>query len=484
MSNYYHGIRVLEEATPLAVPVTGTAGLQVIFGTAPINLAKSPYKAVNIPFLCNNFAECTETFGYSDDFDKYTLCQSMNINFKVIAVAPIILINVLDPKKHFKKNAPTQITVIAKQAVVGTKGILLDSVVVKDGETELEAEKDYILSFNDDGFVIITFLAGGAGEALSKVTVESNSIDPDAVTKEDLIGGYDITEGKETGIETVRQVYPRFGMTPGLLLAPGWSHYPEVGAVLAAKCERLNGVFRTECLIDLDTEKAKVYTECKSVKEESGFGDAHQAVLWPMLKLGDKIYAYSAVFGALTAYTDASNDDVPNLSPSNRILGVSGAVLKDKTEVVLDQDQANTLNGQGIITSLNDGGWKTWGNNTACYPRIIDPKERWLCCRRFFSWWGNTFIINYKEKVDNPGNKVLIESICDSENVRGNSYVSQGKCAGARMEYLESENTVENILDGKIQFRQYLAPFTPAENIVNTISFDPEMLKAALTGGQ
>ena len=42
---YNHGVRVKEQATSLVTPVTGTAGLQVIIGTAPVNLAADPYKA-------------------------------------------------------------------------------------------------------------------------------------------------------------------------------------------------------------------------------------------------------------------------------------------------------------------------------------------------------------------------------------------------------------------------------------------------------
>ena len=186
----------------------------------------------------------------------------------------------------------------------------------------------------------------------------------------------------------------------------------------------------------------------------------------------------------MTAYTDASNDDVPNLSPSNKLIGITGLCLEDGTEVTLDQPQANLLNGQGIITAINDSRWKSWGNNTACYPANTDPKDRWFCCRRFFSWWGNSFILTYKQKVDEPGNYRLIESIVDSENIRGNSYVSQGKCAGARIEFSEDENPVTDILNGKIQFHQYLAPYVPAEDILNILEFDPDMLSAALNGGE
>ena len=37
---YKHGVYNTEQATSLTVPIQGSAGLQVIFGTAPIHLAR------------------------------------------------------------------------------------------------------------------------------------------------------------------------------------------------------------------------------------------------------------------------------------------------------------------------------------------------------------------------------------------------------------------------------------------------------------
>ena len=48
---YKHGVYVSEQETSLTVPIEGTAGLQVIFGTAPCNLADTPADAVNTPKL-------------------------------------------------------------------------------------------------------------------------------------------------------------------------------------------------------------------------------------------------------------------------------------------------------------------------------------------------------------------------------------------------------------------------------------------------
>ncbi|MFR7629547.1 MAG: hypothetical protein ACLUZ6_02335 [Lachnospira eligens] len=86
------------------------------------------------------------------------------------------------------------------------------------------------------------------------------------------------------------------------------------------------------------------------------------------------------------------------------------------------------------------------------------------------------------KKVDDPGNYRLVESIVDSENVRGNSLVSQGKCAGAKIVYSKEDNPVGNIVNGNVVFRQYIAPYTPAEYILDILEFDPTMLEAALGG--
>ncbi|MCD8294680.1 MAG: phage tail sheath family protein [Clostridia bacterium] len=485
---YNHGVRVLEQDTSLTTPIEGTAGLQVVFGTAPVNLADDPYAATNVPVIAYSYAEAVSQLGYSSDFKNYTLCQSISANFQVFSVAPVIFVNVLDPKKHIKANddATVEVNAAYLQATVETAGILMDTVKVMAGETELVEDTDYVMSFDDDGYLVITLTSDGAGASATELTVSSTSIDPTAVGYADIVGGYDSSTGAETGLELIRQVYPKFGMTPGLILAPGWSQYPTVAAAMNAKRTEINGYFRAEAILDMDCSAsgATKYTDCNEWKNNNGYTYEGCVLLWPQVIIGDAQYAYSAIYGAALAYQDASNDDVPNLSPSNVSIGISGVVTEDGTEVMLDQTQANVLNGQGIVTAINVNGWRIWGNNSACYPSTTDPKERWFNIRRFFTWWGNSFILTYFQKVDDPANYRLIESIVDSENIRGNAYVSQGKCAGIRVEYLESENPITDILDGKVQFHIYLAPYTPAEDIVATLEFDPDMLEAALSGGE
>ncbi len=484
---YYHGVRVLENSTSLTTPIVSTAALQVVVGISPVNLAEKPYESTNVVKLAYSFSEAAAAVGYSNNLKDYNLNQSINATFKQFAVAPIVLINVLDPTKHKEAIAKETCIVDTLQATVKIEGILLDTLVVENGETTLQADIDYVTSFDTEGYVVITLLESGAAKEATSLSVSADKIDPSKVTINDIIGGYNVSTGKESGLELIRQVYPLFGITPGLISSPGYSKNPSVAAVMAAKCLNINGLFTCECIVDLDSTKdgATKYTDVKTVKEKSGLVSCHVEPVWPKVKIGDEVYYYSAIYSALIAYVDANNDDVPNLSASNKAIPITGLCLDDdeNSEIVIDQNQGNLVNSFGVVTAINFNGFRSWGNNSAAYPAITDPKDRWFCCRRFFSWWGNSFILSYFQKVDDPSNTRLIEAICDAENIRGNSYVAQGKCAGARITYNEDENPITQILDGKIQFKQYLAPYTPAEDILNILEFDPTLLEAALSGG-
>ena len=72
--SYYHGVRVLEAPTRVAAPNSGTAGLQVVIGTAPVNMAADPSAVVNVPVLVKNFEEAKKLVGYCDDFANYNIC--------------------------------------------------------------------------------------------------------------------------------------------------------------------------------------------------------------------------------------------------------------------------------------------------------------------------------------------------------------------------------------------------------------------------
>lgn len=474
MATYTHGVIIYESATPIIPPVVADSAVQVAIGTAPVNLGASENPL--LPQVAYSYDEAINKMGYSTDFKNYTLCEVIKASFEVYNVAPVIFINVLDPKSHVKSVTTAAAHMVEKIAVVEEEGILLDSVTVKneDSTTTYEAEQDYILAFKDGYLVIDANIDGSAITADSQtLTLSYKQLDPSKVSKSDILAG----------IQKISQVYPRFSITPGLLLCPGWTDDPEIYMALTAKTVNLNGMFRCMVLADISTQDAPTYDKVNEEKNGNGITNIHSIAMWPMCTIGDTVYHMSAVAGAHIAFVDYQNENVPYVSPSNKEFKISGLCDYTGEEIILDKEHADLLNGQGICTAINMNGWKFWGNRTAGYPSTTDPKDSWIPVRRMFSWWGNTFVLTYYQKVDDPMNRRLIESVVDSENIRANGFKSRQQIADAQISFNIEDNPQTDLLNGIIRFRQLLTPFPPAETIINTLEFSADALTEALSIG-
>lgn len=152
---YRHGIYSKEEPTSITPPVIidGNSGLCVCFGCAPSHLATNPVKP-NTPILCYNYNEAVSQLGYSNDFDKYTICETMSVFYVLFGVAPVVFVNVLDPAKHYSEAELTAEGIAHTPANLGTEA-LLDSLVVTSGEdvepTELVKNTDYSIETVTEG---------------------------------------------------------------------------------------------------------------------------------------------------------------------------------------------------------------------------------------------------------------------------------------------------------------------------------------------
>lgn len=183
MAGYQHGVYTYEVPTSIVPPVKSTAGLTVIVGTAPIHLTDDPAALVNKPMLGYTYSECVKKMGYLDDFDSYTICEAISSHFALFAVAPIVMINVLDPDKH-SETGSEKVTITKNEGILKVTGVLKSTVVIKDkdGDNPYDA-KDYELEFDDDGYLhIYTSVA-------TEVKVEFKKLNPSLVMPADIIGG-------------------------------------------------------------------------------------------------------------------------------------------------------------------------------------------------------------------------------------------------------------------------------------------------------
>lgn len=301
--------------------------------------------------------------------------------------------------------------------------------------------------------------------------------DPTQVTTADIIGGVDADTLQLQGLELIDQVFPQTRLVPGNIVCPVFSQDPAVALSMSSKAANINGLFKAMAIVDIPESVIK-YTDIPSYKETNNLVDENMIVCWPKVKKGDVVYHLSSHLAGIMASIDADNDGIPYQSPSNQTLEITGADNAG-ADLYLGLAQANYLNGQGIVTVINwDGGWKCWGNRTACYPSNTDVKDAYIPIRRFFNWHGNTFLLTYFSKVDFPLTRRLIETIIDSENLRLNSFAANEIILGGRIEMLEDENSTTDLMDGIVKFHTYITPPSPARKIVNTLEYDTDYVSA------
>lgn len=480
-----HGFNLTEATTSVSAPVQVSSGLQIIVGTAPVNQLANPAAAVNTPLYVSTYKEAVAAVGWSSDFAKYTLCEAISANFQVVGTAPIVVINVLDPKnkKHITALDETSVQVNDGVAEIDKVGILLEKLVVKKDTTTLTADVDYIASFNDDGTVNLALITDGAGDGATTLTVSGSILDASKVTADDIVGGVNAATGAETGLEVVRQVYPKLSKAPGILLAPRFSKNAQVCAALQAKCRKINGLFNAVCFIDLDcsTDGAQKYTDVAEQKTKQTATSREAYALWLYVKVGETVYSGSSMVAAATVYNDSQNGDRPVASPSNVTIPISAACLEDGTEVLMDQEQGTFLNDLGIATFIRSGtDFVIWGNETAAYPKNTDPKDMFLCIRRFFNYAWTSFVLDNMSKLDKPMNPKRLQSIIDSENMKGSKYVSEEACASYRMVADTEKNTAAELVAGHYHFYLYCTPFPPLKQVNVTMEYEASSLVTAL----
>ncbi|MFP3472574.1 hypothetical protein R0J90_21200, partial [Micrococcus sp. SIMBA_144] len=80
-----HGVKIVEKQTA-EEPKRSLSAVQVVFGTAPVNLIADPASAVNTPVLANTLDDVKSKLGYSDDFDNFTLNHSVYASFEEYSV--------------------------------------------------------------------------------------------------------------------------------------------------------------------------------------------------------------------------------------------------------------------------------------------------------------------------------------------------------------------------------------------------------------
>lgn len=476
MPNYYHGVSTRQVDTSLSTPVTADCGVAFVVGAAPVHTVGGP---VNEPVMVQNYAEAVSAMGYSDDWEKYPICEMIYSQFKLYSVSPVVFVNILDPTKHKK-------AVEEKNYPINDGKVLLPLEALKDSVrvTTYTVGKDYDLFYEGENLILEVLEGGTIPENTGELTISFDAVNPSAITENEIIGGFDTNTKKSSGLELYDSIFPKYGIVADLVLCPGWSHKSTVAAVMVAKAASINGVFEGKAMIDVDTTEATHYADVPAWKKAQNINNKGQILCWPMVKLGDYMFHLSTQLCGLMASVDGENRGVPYESPSNKNLKMDACCLADGTPVNLTWPQVEMVSGDwGVVTAVNfmDSGWVAKGNYTACFPGNTDVKDQFIPVSRMFDYIGNTLIRTFWPKQDKPLTPVLRDSILQTCNIWLGGLCGSGYLYGARCELLAEENPLTSLLAGHITLHVYNAPPVPAQRIDFILEYDVSYVEAALT---
>ncbi|OUP81206.1 phage tail protein [Lachnoclostridium sp. An169] len=473
MATVTHGIGTSKQATSVSTPNVAASGIVFAVGAAPVQTVGGK---VNEVIMANSYEEAVSALGYSDDWEKYGLCEVVYTMFQLYQQSPVFLVNVLDPAKH-KKQTTESYTPENNQI-----RLPLEAIASSINIAEKTAGEDYEV-FYDETACVIEF----AEDVTTETSVTFDEVDTTKLAKADVIGGYEVSTHKNKGLELIDDVFAKYTEAPDLIICPNWSKDSEVAAVMSAKAENINGMFEAHAIIDVDTAAtggATYYSDVPAWKKSKNIMKANELLCFPKLKLGDRAFNYSSQLAGLIAQTDnteALGGGTPCESASNKTLQADSMVLEDGTEVVLDIQKANYLNDNGVITALNFyNGWVSWGNWSACYPANTDPVDYFYCISRMFKWVAKTVTLSYWNYVDRKLTRRLIDTILQGVNDWLNSLTAEEIILGGRVEMREDENTTTSLMAGKVKFHVYITPPSPMVQMEYTLEYDVSYLQNLL----
>lgn len=435
MSKYLHGAYGETQANGNRVSDNAQSVI-VAIGTAPVqqlSLKTGESYNVNKPVLVRNIAEAKAAFGYSDEWDKYTLCEAMHHFFETKGIGPMVLINVLDPDVHKTSDATTESLTPANNRVTiaSAQEIILETVTVTKNSTTLVKDTDYTIAYNiAKKTIVITGITDLGSSALS---VSYKSVTPSSVTDSVVIGSTD-NLGTNTGVYAIRNVYPVTGTVPAYIIAPGFSSHPAVHAALASNSKKINGHWDAWMFNDIpiiDNSTAVTISGAATWKNTNGYTNENETVCFPMAAGTDgNKYHLSVIRAANFLELLRDNDGIPYHSASNtdaeiiESLWLGAADTKVYDDGIINENLCKN----GITSAAFVGGrWAVWGAHAADYNQTdADYVNVAETNRMMLYYLSNDFQLRRPVDVDQPLSANDIRSIVAEEQARLDALVNMG----------------------------------------------------------
>ena len=480
MADYLHGAYGTIQSVGTKVAIKGQNAI-VYVGTAPVHTVAGGAANVNRPILVTNIAEARKHFGYSDEWDKYTLCEAMHAHLENKAVGPLVLINVLDPAVHkAAEDGTANLTPENGRVTIANAGdIILDSVTV----TGKEKGTDYTIQydFKKQMLTIAEITSGGLGtEAL---TIKYKSVDATAVDADDVIGASD-GAGLNTGLFATKNVYQETGFIPSFLLAPGFSSIPAVHSAMIHNSQKVNSHWDVYVMADIpivDDQSEKVtLANAATWKNANGYNKSNETVYFPLAKgTDDKIYHLSVLAAANFQELLVAQDGIPYKTASNTECAIIGNLYmgEDSAGRVFDDALINSqLNKNGIASAAYVGGrWAIWGCHSADYTQEDGDQINVSETNRMMLYYiSNDFQHRRTRNVDKPLTANDIKTIVAEEQTRLDALVKIGALTYGVVHLNAEADDSSDIMNGDYSFTFNVTTTPLAKSLTAIVNWTDE----------
>lgn len=461
MADYKHGAYGVIQAVGSRV-ADESQGAIVYVGTAPVHNVEGGANNVNKPIVVNNIAEARKYFGYSDEWDKYTLCEAMHVHLENKGVGPLVFINVLNPATHKASDAGTvsKTPENGRVTIPAAQDIILDSVVVKSDNTTKIKGTDYAIAYNiEKKTITISELTAGA-LGTSALTITYNTVDASAVTAADVIGTSDGL-GLNTGVFAIKNVYQLTGYIPAYLAAPGFSSVPAVHAAMYQNSVKVNGHWDVYMFVDLpimNNETPLTLDTAKTYKNGNGYTKENETVFFPLAQGNDgKIYHLSVLAAANFQELLLSQDGIPYKTASNTDCSLIENLYlgASNTGRVYDDSIINEkLNKNGIASAAYVGGrWAIWGCHSADYDQDNGDQINVAETNRMMLYYiSNDFQHRRTPDVDKPMTANDLQTIIAEEQTRVDALLNIGALTRGVVTLNADAQARSDIMNGDYSF--------------------------------
>ena len=459
---YKHGTYGENEASNYS-GLTSQGTVPTYIGTLPIHRINADgaegfdyAKYINQPLLISSHREIKNLGIYSDDWESFTLCEPLRAHFMNgdEVIAPVILINMLDPEKDVAAETKTETVALTKEGKTHVGYIEdplcnLDTLAVTVADTEF-APGEITTAYENDR-VVVTITKEGFTGASAQAVYTPIKFSAAEVSEADF----------EAALEAVDYIEPVTTHITNILCAPQLSEKPGLHDLMIQKVmdkamQKWNLISVSD--IPSNTEDLKTFDGALAWKKTNQYNAKLDKVIYPCAGGGNYIYRGSTIAAYMMQKTDFENDDTPYVSASNKVIPfIDRICYADGTTVFIKEYEANDLNKKGITTfNFAKQTFRLWGSHMSNYDfdklTSINPEDRFDVSVRMSAYILNHLMYNYLDQIDESFSSKEIDGLQNGVQTWLDSLVSDGKLLYATIVFDKTANTDEELMNGDILF--------------------------------